>query len=87
MQSRLLVRMRWRRILLYAVIGLALALAAGAFRAYRNWPFTREAITSTLEARFARQVVIGPFGKPGFRPASWPKTFAFCTANAKTSHP
>ncbi len=69
-RSRSLFPVHWLRLrlLLYVVIGVALAAAGGGFWAYRNWPFTEKEITSTLEARFAREVVIGRFRQTWFPP-------------------
>lgn len=55
----------------WVLAGLAFTMAACGFAAFRmrsHWPFTREAITSLLEQRFAREVVIGSFRQTWFPP-------------------
>ncbi len=46
------------------VVILAIAMIVLAW----NWPFTRKAVTQTLEQRFARTVQIRSFGKTYFPP-------------------
>jgi hypothetical protein len=61
----------------------ALALVAGitAFFAVRNWPFTRRALTATLEDRFARKVVIQSFHETFFPPGCVAEGLSFLHRN------
>ena len=54
-------------LLIIGVLGVALA-AIGAFTLARKWPFTREAMTRTLQERFARTVDIRSFRPTYFPP-------------------
>lgn len=60
-------RPRFRRWFV-AAAGLVLVVAIGIALLAAKWPFTQQALTSTLEHRFARQVVIHHFQKTYFPP-------------------
>lgn len=58
-----------RDFIRWTVAGVAcfvLLIGIAAFLLLRNWPFTQQAITMTLEKRFDRQVVIQNFHKTLF---------------------
>jgi hypothetical protein len=60
-------RPRW--IIIGAVLFIAaMGLAGAGLWIGKSWPFTRAAITQTLEQRFGRQVLIGQFRQTWFPP-------------------